>query len=141
MKTAFKFISLSAFALLVFSPLVRAADATPPPPPADAPPPHHRLKEMRERRMKHLDENLALTVEQKAQINAIWDKAEAEAKAMHEEAGAAAEERRGKRREAMKAIRAQVREVLTPEQQKKFDALPPERPGFGRGGDGEHKEN
>lgn len=78
--------------------------------------------------MKQLDEKLSLTADQKAQINAIWDKAEQDARAARDDAAATAkEERRAKMREGMKAVREQVRGVLTPEQQKVFDTMPQDR--------------
>lgn len=80
--------------------------------------------------MQRLDEKLHLTADQKTKINAIWDKAEAEARAARSEADASAQtSRRAKRREMMKAAHDEVRAVLTPEQQKIFDAMPVERPG------------
>ena len=89
---------------------------------------HPRLQATRDHRMKELDEKLNLTADQKAQINAIWDQAEQNARAARDDATATAkEERRAKMREGMKAVRQQVRGVLTPEQQKIFDTLPQDR--------------
>ncbi|MEO7599524.1 MAG: Spy/CpxP family protein refolding chaperone [Opitutus sp.] len=104
-------------------------------PPAGAPSAQHpRMQEMRERRLKKLDEKLSLTADQKAKINAIWDKAEGDARAArHDAASTAKDEMRTKRREGLKAVRQEVRAVLTPEQQKTFDTMPEDRPG--RGGD------
>jgi len=90
---------------------------------------------MREQRLKKLDEKLNLTADQKTQITAIWDKAEADARAARADATAEAKaERRAKMREGMKAVRQQVRAVLTPEQQKIFDTMPQDRRGGGPGG-------
>lgn len=89
--------------------------------------------------MQQMDETLHLTAEQKAQIVAIWDKAEQQGRELRQEEKATMEDRRAKRREAMKAMREQVRAVLTPEQQKAFDAMPrgnpppPMPPGNGEG--------
>lgn len=87
------------------------------------------LKQALEKRMQQLDENLKLTAEQKQKIKAIWEKQAAELKDL------TPEERRDRRRETLMAIRNEVRGVLTPEQQKKFDSMKHEggRPGKGRG--------
>ena len=74
----------------------------------------------------HLDEAVSLTADQKAKIKDIYVKAREEIQA------AAPEERREKMMEVMKSTREQVRAVLTPEQQTKFDAMRPPR--------GEHKK-
>lgn len=83
---------------------------------------------MRERRLKQLDEKLHLTADQKTQITTIWDKAEQQARADRDAARDEAKDHREQRRDMMKATRDQVRAVLTPEQQKVFDELPPPRP-------------
>ena len=79
---------------------------------------------MREHRMKELDEKLQLTAEQKTQIQTIWDKAEEQGKALRADETMAREDRRAKAGELMKATHAQVRGVLTPDQQKTFDTMP-----------------
>jgi Spy/CpxP family protein refolding chaperone len=89
--------------------------------PADKPGrPARRLQAAAVQRMKQLDENLALTDAQKQQIKEIWAKQVGELKAL------SPGERRGKARDALMATRDQVRAVLTPEQQAKFDTLRPE---------------
>jgi Spy/CpxP family protein refolding chaperone len=134
MKIPTKLLLLVAMSLAA-SIGVRAADNASDAPPAAPAGDHPRMQEMRERRMKQLDEKLSLTADQKAQINAIWDKAEADARAAREDASATAkEDRRAKVRESMKAVRQQVRGVLTPEQQKIFDTMPQDRRGGGPGG-------
>lgn len=70
--------------------------------------------------MKQLDEKLHLTPEQKAKIEAILK----EAAELREAARQAAREQRKQRREALRESHDQVRAVLTPAQQKIFDALP-----------------
>jgi Spy/CpxP family protein refolding chaperone len=86
--------------------------------------PAKRLQAAAVQRMKQLDENLQLSDAQKQQIKDIWVKQAGELKALSRE------ERKGKAREALMATRTQVRGVLTPEQQAKFDTLRPEgRPG------------
>jgi Spy/CpxP family protein refolding chaperone len=122
MKTSQKILSLLALAVFAGTTAAWAGDdaAPPPPPPRERPHP----KEMREHRMKELDEKLHLTAEQKTQISQIFDKTEQEMRANREAAAKAGEERREKRRDAMKATHDQVRAVLTPEQQKIFDEMP-----------------
>jgi Spy/CpxP family protein refolding chaperone len=125
MKTNPRILTLLAFGVLAVAPVVRADDADKaPPPPRD----HPRMAEMREKRLKQLDEKLHLTDDQKARIGDIWDKAAQQAKADREAARDEAKDRRAQRRDMMKATHDQVRAVLTPEQQKIFDELPPPRP-------------
>ena len=83
-----------------------------------------RVQGMLEQRLEQLDKNLQLTADQKEQIKAIWAKEATAAKAGE-----------GKdRRAALKATRDQVRAVLTPDQQAKFDKMTDQRPGpLGRG--------
>ena len=91
----------------------------------------------REHRLKELTEKLSLTPAQQAQIKAIWDQAEVQGKALRaqgDDLRAQGAELRAKGKEVMKATHDQVRALLTPEQQKIFDAMPP--PGRGRHGPG-----
>jgi Spy/CpxP family protein refolding chaperone len=76
-----------------------------------------------DQRLRQLDETLQLTSDQKQKIKNIW------AKQLEEVKDLSPEERRAKGKEALKATRAEVRAVLTPEQQTKFDAMKPERHG------------
>ena len=82
------------------------------------------MKEMREHRMTMLDEKLHLTPEQKTQIQQIWDKAEQQMRAERDAAVKADEDRREKRHAARQGVQAEIRAVLTPEQQKIFDQMP-----------------
>lgn len=130
MKTTTRIFLLAAMPVLLAVSPVRADEPATPPPAGD----HPRMQEVRERRMQRLDEKLHLTADQKTKINAIWDKNEAEARAARSSANSSAQTpRRAKRREMMKAAHDEVRAVLTPEQQKIFDAMPVERPGGRRG--------
>ena len=70
-----------------------------------------------------------LSAEQKSKITSIVS--EGMANAREKGKNASKEDRREKMMSMMKEQRAQIREVLTPEQQKKFDAM-----GEGRGGEG-----
>lgn len=83
-----------------------------------------RLQAALEQRLKQLDETLQLTDDQKLKIKDIWAKQRDELKSLP------AGEKRTKGMDALKASRDQVRAVLTPSQQAKFDSMPAEgRPG------------
>ncbi len=69
-----------------------------------------------------------LTADQKTKITAIYTKAAADMQAL------APEDRRGKGGEMRMATAKEVRALLTPEQQTKFDAMP--QGGRGQGGGG-----
>ena len=76
-------------------------------------------KNRREKRgniLEHMTKNLALTPEQQAKIQPILDQAKPQVIALRKEAMEKAKAIRD-------ATRAQIRAVLTPEQQQKFDAL------------------
>jgi len=148
MKTIIRLLSLLSLSALTAAPLARAAEPSAPPP--SAPPAatgeHPRpdpakMREKRERRMQELITKLSLTPAQQAQINAIWDKAEEQGKALRAQGDhlrAQGADLRAKGKDVMKASHDQVRSVLTPEQQKIFDAMPP--PGQGRHGQrGQHQ--
>ncbi len=85
--------------------------------------------------MKTLEEKLSLTPAQKQQIQAIWDQAEQQGKALRADESTAREQRREKMGAIMKDTHEKVRAVLTADQQKIFDSLPPEPRGR-RGGPG-----
>ncbi|HEX2854453.1 MAG TPA: hypothetical protein VHO24_14545 [Opitutaceae bacterium] len=87
-----------------------------------------RMQAALEQRLQQLDQNLQLTAEQKQKIKEIWGKQAADLKDGN------AEDRRARGRDALMAARNEVRAVLTPEQQTKFDAMKPEgrRPGKGK---------
>lgn len=126
MKTSRIFL-FTAAAWLTAAPAVWAATATAEPAAKTdkvdtAEPP--RIAQMRERRLQQLDEKLHLTAEQKTRIQEIWNTAETQARALHDDAAATARARRTKRREVMQATHQQVRGVLTPDQQKIFDTMP-----------------
>ena len=79
-----------------------------------------------ENRLQQLDENLKLTTEQKQKIKDIWAKEARGAKGAKDATPEA-------RRAALKSAHDQVRALLTPEQQAKFDSMPAEgRPGKGK---------
>jgi Spy/CpxP family protein refolding chaperone len=78
----------------------------------------------RSARLQELDRELELTDDQKQRIEAIWDRAEQKAREIKADDDLGRRKRRIAAREAMKATHAEVRAVLTPEQQKRFDAMP-----------------
>jgi len=89
-----------------------------------------------EQMVARLDEAVTLTAEQKTKVTAIYKEQMAAMQAIPQE------ERREKMRESMAATREKIRAVLTPEQMKKFDAMPaPGRGGpGGQGGPGGEKK-
>ena len=126
MKTTFKFLSLLTLTALAAAPLVRAEGpvATPSAPPAGEhgrPDPAKRAAH----RLQMLDEKLHLNDSQKQQITAIWAASEQKGKALRADTALAKEDRKSQMMEIMKGAHDQVRAVLTPDQQKTFDAMPP----------------
>jgi Spy/CpxP family protein refolding chaperone len=91
-----------------------------------------RMQGALEQRLQQLDESLQLTAEQKQKIKDIWAKQATELREVN------AEDRRARAREALLATRNEVRAVLTPEQQTKFDAM--KHAGGGRPGKGKKPE-
>jgi Spy/CpxP family protein refolding chaperone len=120
MKTFTRILVLGVVALGAAMPVSRAEEQTAAG--SDKAPP--RVEQMRAERMKQLDEKLHLTAEQKAKIEAIWKEAGDEVKEQRQAERQALRERRKQMREARKETQAQVRAVLTPEQQKIFDEMP-----------------
>jgi Spy/CpxP family protein refolding chaperone len=74
-----------------------------------------------------------LSAEQKTKIEGILAKVREQMQALQ---GASQEDRQAKMREIMQASRTEIRAVLTPEQQKKYDEMPQ---GRGQGGSGKKK--
>ena len=126
MKTTFKLLSLLTLTALAAAPLVRAED-TPAPattPPA-APAGDHPHGGGRGDRMKMLAEKLQLTDAQKAQVKTIMSSAEEQGKALRDDEALSQEDKRAKMMEIRKSTHDQIRALLTPDQQKTFDAMPP----------------
>jgi len=136
MKLFLKFV-VPALALgVITGSILRAQDQATPPPPAPAPPGNQlppggpgpgdgwrgRAGMMNPAQMvQRLDEALQLTDDQKAKITAISQKQTEAMQAL-----------RAKMQDLQKATHDEIRALLTADQQKKFDAMPP--PGPGRGG-------
>jgi Spy/CpxP family protein refolding chaperone len=76
------------------------------------PGPNHHM----ENPLEHLSEKLNLTAEQKAKVQPIIDLAKPQLAAIHQEA-------MEKMRTLMESTNAQIRPLLTPEQQEKLDAM------------------
>lgn len=74
-----------------------------------------------------------LSAEQKTKIEGILAKVREQMQGLQ---GASQEDRQAKMREIMQSSRTQIRAVLTPEQQKKYDEMPQ---GRGQGGGGKKK--
>lgn len=100
-------------------PLTRAADA------ADRPERGERAERAAER-LQHLAQELALTDAQKAQIGDLMAKQRDAAFAIMDNEDLNRREKMKKVRDLRETGRMQIRALLTPEQKKKFDALPPE---------------
>lgn len=66
--------------------------------------------------LEHLSEKLDLTADQKAKVQPIIDQAKPQIEAIHQEA-------MEKMRAIMESSGAQIRPLLTPQQQQKFDAM------------------
>ena len=66
--------------------------------------------------LEHLSENLNLTAEQKAKVQPIIDQTRPQIAAIHQEA-------MEKMKAVMESAGTQIRPLLTPQQQEKFDAM------------------
>ena len=80
--------------------------------PQHGPGPKHHM----ENPLEHLSESLNLTPEQKAKVQPIIDQAKPQIAAIHQEA-------MEKMRTIMESTGAQIRPLLTPAQQEKYDAM------------------
>ncbi|MBW7894791.1 MAG: hypothetical protein H3C27_06715 [Opitutaceae bacterium] len=103
--------------LLWFTPVIQAAG------PADRP----ERVEQAAARLRQLAEELALSDEQRTAIAALMEKHRARLDAIRDD-GAIRPRKKIKRvRELRETFRDEIRALLTPEQQQKFDAMPRER--------------
>jgi Spy/CpxP family protein refolding chaperone len=124
MKLHAKLLPALAFALLAVTAAVRAETTASS---SASQSQNSKWQQMREQRLQQLDQTLHLTAEQKAKINAIWDQTAEDAKASlkNEKAGRRAlRAERRERRQMLRQTHQQIREALTPEQQKLFDQMP-----------------
>src|SRR3954454_246583 len=90
----------------------QSPDATEPKHEHHGPGPHHMMGNP----FEHLTKELGLTDEQKTKVQPIIDQAKPQMKAIHEEA-------MQKMHALLESAGAQIRPLLTPEQQVKFDAM------------------
>jgi protein CpxP len=140
MKSSFKTLFTTALLGLAALPLAGVAqdapekgDKAPSPPPAEGGGGGNRRRGMPtpEQQVARIDEAVTLTADQKTKITEIFKKSAADMQAVPQE------ERREKGMAIMKATHDEIRALLTPEQQTKFDAMPqPGRRGQGGGGGG-----
>ena len=111
----------------------RADDGPPAPPPGEAgPPPAGRPAMGRqggmERRMQHLTAALDLTPAQQQQFSAVFAASDQQRQTLMD-ASLSEDDRRARMRALTADTQAKLRALLTPDQQKKFDAMPPPRHG------------
>lgn len=121
-RSSARILILSCVALLSVAPLAVAADAQAPAParehgPGGKPP---GAKE----RLQALAKELNLTAEQKEKVGALLKQQAEQGRALREDTSLNREQKREKMEAMRKASRAQIRALLTPEQQAKYDALP-----------------
>ncbi len=90
-------------------------------------------REQAEARLQQLAETLALTGEQKTQVAAVFQTEGEKLAALRADDSLRPRKKLKQFREIRESARAQIRAILTPEQQAKFDALPKpkRRPGGG----------
>jgi Spy/CpxP family protein refolding chaperone len=98
------------------------ADGAQPPPP---PPEHHRGHGFV---LEELTKKLGLTPDQQKQVGDIIKAGREQMKALHDDDSMSDEDKRAKMKEDMADTKAQIRAVLTAEQQKIFDTLPTRGP-------------
>lgn len=81
---------------------------------------HGKGGDFKERKVEHLDSKLDLTDEQKSRVESIIE-------SKHQQAKAIFEESRPKMEALKKSTDTEIRAILTPEQQAKFDKLAADR--------------
>jgi protein CpxP len=85
-------------------------------------------------RVKQLTHELSLTDAQQTQVKAVYAEQAKEMKAVMDDSSLSNEDRRTKRMEIMRGVHGKIRELLTPDQQAKFDKMQ----AAGPGGQGKH---
>lgn len=100
---------------------------------AENAPPPDRAAQMA-KHLQHLAKDLGLTDQQKTQIGDILRKEADQLTALRDDESMARREKFKAMRKIREEGRQQIRALLTPEQQAKFDAMPKPKPG--RGGPG-----
>jgi Spy/CpxP family protein refolding chaperone len=92
---------------------------------------------MAKRMLEHLQTALNLTADQAKQVEAILKDQMQQGRAIRDNDTLSDDERMAKMQESRKASRAKIRALLTPDQQKIFDAMPPMGPHHGGPGPGD----
>ena len=126
-----KTLILFALGGALLAPVLRADDSANQSPPA-ASSPAHAGHSMREHRLQQLETKLQLTADQKPKVAAILDALDTKLRAIRSDASIERADKRTKSVDARKAADADIRALLTPDQQKIFDTLKPERPPHGK---------
>src|SRR5882757_3072192 len=115
-------LAIAALSLGLAAPITRAEDAPPSPPTGEHPArPEGEHKGSRGDRLKALAEKLNLTAEQKEKIKPIIADEGQALKALRDDTSIERDAKRTKMHEIMQAHNAQIRPLLTPEQQAKLD--------------------
>ena len=136
MKTLNKTLTLTALLAMAAAAF---AETTAPAPSAVPGPggPHPIMRQMMMRRMHMLKEKLNLSQDQVSKIKETWKQTGMQIKALHQNDALTQGAFRTQSKALLESSHAQVRAILTPEQQAIFDQLP--APGFGREGGEHHK--
>lgn len=121
-------LSVASVGLVLSQVSLRADDTVQPPPPGvDAPPPPppgghgHREGGFR---LAELTAKLGLTPDEVKAIEPIIESGRTQGKAIHEDTTLSPQEKHAKMKAVMDTTRADIRALLTPDQQKIFDTLP-----------------
>lgn len=125
MKTFTKFLLLSA-ALAASLPVINAADPAPAAPADQTVAGQHRpMRNLKQRQalQQQMAKKLHLTADQHSQLKASRAKTAAAIKAIRADSSWSADQKKAKARETLQAARTEMRSVLTPDQQKKWDKL------------------
>jgi Spy/CpxP family protein refolding chaperone len=102
----------------------RAQDQPPPPPPpGQGGPGHGAGMGMRGNNVEFLTKRLNLTPDQVTQVKAIDDDTQKQSKAIMDDTTLAQPDKRAKMMDLHKTAQGKIRALLTPDQQKQYDAL------------------
>lgn len=139
--------TIRVFTLLAVCALAMAAFAQGNPPPQGGAPDgggHRRGMPNAEEQVKHLTEQLNLTDDQQAKAKVILDDTHAQMQKMMQDGSMSREDRMAKMRDLHETANGKLRDILTDDQKKKFDATEKERQDHMRqrrdGGDGQPKD-
>jgi hypothetical protein len=123
-------LALSASSALADDPTSPpAAPANPPTSPGDGsqptPAPQHHRRMRPGYVLDDLTEKLTLTADQQKSVGAVIESSHTQAKALQEDDSLSKEDKHAKMRAIMTSSHDQIRALLTADQQKLFDAMPP----------------